>query len=279
MKFKLLIICTVFVLSGCNTQSHDSPLIHEDDTILVLVDGHPVTLPMLEYMMASRGVAEEDHAGMRDLLEELIRLRAVSNAARQEGMDQEAPVRARRLISDLESLQLRYFDQVYHDHPVTEEDIEAVYYTQLERAGDRQFKVETILYGDQSEALSQLVRVEDGETTFAELIASARATGLPVDEPLWVDRSQMPDDIAALLSDTGEGDVVGLPLQTPQGWRVLRVTETRPIIVPDLEEVREPIARHLVRQRIEALVEDLYDAAEVTPMLPLDEVGNDGVGK
>jgi peptidyl-prolyl cis-trans isomerase C len=274
MKFKLLIICTVFFLAGCNKQSHGDALIHENDTILVLVDGQPVTLPMLEFMMATRGITEDDHAGMRELLEELIRLQAVANAARQEGMDQESPVRARRIIRDLESLQLRYFDQVYRDYPVTEEDIEAVYYTQLERAGDRQFKVETILYDNQAEALSTLARVEDGEATFAQLVASARVAGVIVDEPLWVDRSQMPDDIAALLSETGDGEVVGLPLQTPQGWRLMRVTETRPIIVPDLDEVREGIARHLVRQRIEALVEDLYEAADVTPMLPLDEVSS-----
>jgi peptidyl-prolyl cis-trans isomerase C len=273
MKFKLLIICTVFLLVACNTQSHDNALIHEDDTVLVLVDGQPVTLPMLEFMMSSRGISEDDHAGMRELLEELIRLRAVSNAARQEGMDQEAQVRARQMILGLESLQLRYFDQVYQDHPVTDEDIEAVYYKQVERAGDLQFRVETILYGSQAEALSNLARVEDGEMTFTELATIARAASLTVDEPLWVDRSQMPDDIAALLSETGIGEVVGLPLETPQGWRLLQVTDTRPIIVPELDEVREGIVRHLVRQRMEAVVEDLYDAAEVTPMLPLDEVG------
>ncbi len=278
MKCKLLIICCfsacLIALSGCGGQGHDDSLIHEDDTVLVLVDGQPVTLPMLEFMMSTRGIGEDDHAAMRELLEELIRLRAVANAARLEGLDQEPQVRARRLIRDLETLQLRYFDQVYRDHPITDEDIEAVYRSQLERAGDRQFRIETILYGNQSEALANLARVEDGDATFAELAASARATGLPVDAPVWVDRSQMPEDIAILLSESDVGEVVGLPLQTPQGWRVIRLTETRPIAAPDLEEVREGIARHLVRQRLEALVEDLYDAAEVMPMLPLDEIGD-----
>lgn len=274
MKSRLLIILACIALSGCQGDSDEHSLVAEDDTILVLVDGQPVTLPMLEFMMTNRGVTEDDHDAMRELLEELIRLRAVANAARSEGLDREPRVRAQRMIRDLETLQLRYFDQVYRDHPVTDEDIEAVYRRQVERSGSHQYKLETILYGNQAEALAQLVSLEDGQSSFDELKATARERGLGVDEELWVDRSQLPEDIALLFDDIEVGEVVGLPLETPQGWRLLRVVDTRQIEVPTMESVREGISRHLVRQRLEALVEDLYDAAEITPMLPVEEVGN-----
>lgn len=274
MKFKALIILIIIALVGCQAGNDEQSLVAEDDTILVLVDGQPVTLPMLEFMMANRGVVETDHEAMRELLEELIRLRAVANAARAEGMDREPRVRAQRLIRDMETLQLRYFDQVYRDHPVTDEDVEVVYRRQVERAGNRQYQLETILYGNQAQALAQLVRLDEGQSTFDQIKATARETGLGVDEGLWVDRSQLPDDIALLFDDIELGEVVGLPLQTPQGWRLLRVVDTRQIDVPTMESVREGITRHLIRQRLEALVEDLYEAAEITPMLPVEEVGN-----
>jgi peptidyl-prolyl cis-trans isomerase C len=274
MKSKALIILSIIFLAACDRSSDEASLVSDDDTILVLVDGQPVTLPMLEFMMQNRGVAEDDHEGMRTLLEELIRLRAVANAARAEGMDREARVRAQRMIRDMETLQLRYFDQVYRDHPVTDEDIEVVYRRQVERSGNRQFELEAILYPSQAEALAELVRLDDGQTSFDELKDAARAAGRGVDQGLWVDRSQLPEDIAVLMDDIEAGEVVGLPLQTPQGWRVLRVVDTRAVEVPSLADVREGIARHLVRQRLEALVEDLYDAAEITPMLPLEEVAD-----
>jgi peptidyl-prolyl cis-trans isomerase C len=279
MKFKLLIVCSMLALAGCQSDRGQPSLIDDEDTILVLVDGRPVTLPMLEFMMANRGISEDDHEGMRDLLEELIKLRAVANAAQAEGMDREPRVRAQRMIRDLETLQLRYFDQIYRDHPVTEQDIQAVYQRQVERSGSRQFQLETIVYGNQAEALSQLVRLEEGQSSFEELKATARATGLGVDEGLWVDRSQLPDDIAVLFDDIEVGEVVGLPLETPQGWRILRIIDTRQIDVPPLEQVREGIARQLVRQRLEALVEDLREGAEITPMLPLEEVSEQQQGE
>lgn len=273
MSHKLLIIIVLLTLVGCQSQPPEEPgLIEPDDVVLVLVDGEPITLPMLEFMMAARGVDEDDHEGMREILEELIRLQAVANAAKSEELDREPQVRARRMIRDLEALQLRYFDQVYQDHPITDEDIEAVYQAQLERTGNLRYQIETILYPTQAEALERLVRIEEGETTFDELKASAEATGLTVDEPMWVDRGQVPEELAALLADISAGEVLGLPLETPQGWRVVRVNESRQVDVPDIEEVREGIARHLVRQRLEALVEDLYDASEIEPMLPIEEV-------
>lgn len=273
MSHKLLIIIVLLTLVGCQSQPPEEPgLIEPDDVVLVLVDGEPITLPILEFMMAARGVDEDDHEGMREILEELIRLQAVANAAKSEELDREPQVRARRMIRDLEALQLRYFDQVYQDHPITDEDIEAVYQAQLERTGNLRYQIETILYPTQAEALERLVRIEEGETTFDELKASAEATGLTVDEPMWVDRGQVPEELAALLADISAGEVLGLPLETPQGWRVVRVNESRQVDVPDIEEVREGIARHLVRQRLEALVEDLYDASEIEPMLPIEEV-------
>ncbi|MGY6587556.1 MAG: peptidylprolyl isomerase [Wenzhouxiangella sp.] len=273
MVRKLLIISIFAFLVGCQSD-RQSGLVSSDDTLLVLVDGQPVTLPMLEYMMRARGIDENDHEGMRELLDDLIRLRAVANAAIDEGMDREPEVRARRMIRDMETLQLRFFDQVYRDHPVTEEDILAVYQSQLDRAGDRQFQIETLLFPDQQQALVNLARIEDGELDFDAMAAEVSGLGGRHDAPLWVDRSQVPEAIAALLIEAETGEVLSLPLQTPQGWRLLRLSDTRAVEAPPLDEVREGIARQLVRQRLEALVEDLYQGAEITPMLPLDEVSD-----
>lgn len=271
MVRNLLIVISVVLLAACQSD-RQSGLVSSEDTLLVLVDGHPVTLPMLEYMMRARGIDEDDHEGMRELLDDLIRLRAVANAAIEEGMDREPEVRARRMIRDLETLQLRFFDQVYRDHPVTEEDILEVYQAQLDRAGDRQFEIETLLFPSQEQALINLARIEDGELGFEAMAADIANLGGRHDPPLWVDRSQVPEAIAALLIEADQGDVLSLPLQTPQGWRLLRLSGTRPVEAPALQDVREGIARQLVRQRLEALVEDIYAGSEITPMLPLDEV-------
>lgn len=271
-KTLFLLIFVFLFLAGC--QQQEGGLVSPEDVILVEVDGEPISLPMLEYMMVQRGIDEDDHEAMRELLDELIRLRAVANAAEREGLADEPAVRAQRALRDMETLQLRYFTRIHEQYPVTDEAIRETYDNQIERSGERQFRLQTIVYPDQAEALRQLAAVQDGETGFDALVDSARSAGLQVEPTGWVDRSQLGAEFEALLEQASEGDVLTTPLSTPQGWRVLRVEQTRPLEAPDLETVRDGIERQLVRQRLEALVEDLYQSAEITPMLPLEEVGD-----
>ncbi|MGY6554550.1 MAG: peptidylprolyl isomerase [Wenzhouxiangella sp.] len=245
-------------------------MIHDDDIILVEVDGQAISLPMLEYMMRQRGVSEEDHDGMRAIMDELIRLRVVASAAEREGLADEPEVRAARMLRDLEALRIRYFTHIFEAFPVTDEDVQRVYEAQVARAGDRQFAFDSLLFATQSQALLALAALEDGEAGFDAMADSESFRVVAADRLGWVDRSQLGEEIAAALTDLELGEIIGVPLQTEQGWRVLRLAEERPLEAPPLESVREGISRQLVRQRLEAVVEDLYDAAQITPMLPLE---------
>ena len=270
LLISVFLAASMLLLSACQPTSSD-PFIDPEDVILVEVDGRPISLPMLEYMMAQRGVDEDDHEAMREVLEELIRLRAVANAAEQDGLADQSEVRAQRALRDMETLQLRYFSRIHEEYPVTDEDIRVVYENQLRRSGDRQFRLETIAYPSQAQALLAIASLEDGETDFASLREQARSDGLVVEPTGWVDRSQVGEELAPLFVEAEADDVLSAPLQTPQGWRLVRIAEQRDLQAPALEDVREGIARQLVRQRLEALVEDLYQASEITPMLPLEE--------
>ena len=280
MKPSQLLIVTFLAtgLMACQqapgpAQRAQSDLVAEDDVILVEVDGNPISLPMLEFMMSQRGITEDDHEAMRSLLDELIRLRAVANAAEREGLADRPEVRAQRALRDMETLQLRYFTQVHEQNPVTEEMIAETYENQIQRSGETQFRLETVVYPQQSDALLQLAALQDGQISFDELVDNARANGLTVEPTGWVDRSQLGPEIGPLLEQAEDGEVLSAPLGTPQGWRLMRVVSTRPLEAPGLDAVREGIERQLVRQRLEARVEALYEAAEITPVLPLGEGG------
>lgn len=275
MKFKLLIYLPIILLAACSGQQGGDSGSPDDTVVLVEVDGASVTLPMLERVMSVRGVGEEDHEQMRQLLDELIRMQAVANAARDEGLADDAEVRAELRLGELQTLYRHYINRAQRAEPVTDEAIEEVYRAQLERSGDTQYRIEFITYGDQAAAMRAIERVEQGQADFQALEEQARAEGLQVDAPGWIDRSQVPETFAAALPDVEAGAVVPVPLETPQGWHVVQVVETRALDAPALEEVREGIARSLLQQRREALIQGLYDQAEITPMLPLDEADPD----
>ena len=274
MNYKLLILLFLVsaLVTGCNPGAGSEQWVTDEDVVLVEVDGEPISLPMLEFMMANRGVSEDDHEAMRGLLDELIRLRVVANAAINDGIASDAKLRAQRAIRDMEALQIAYFTDIYERYPVTPTQIQETYARQLERSGTEQYQLQTIAYGSQSEALIALVGLNEGEFGFDELLSRAEAENRAITTTAWIDRSQLPERIHTELSDASVGQSLSLPLPAPNGqdWLVAQIVDQRPLEAPALEEVREGIARTLVRQRLEALVDDLYEAADIKPMLEMD---------
>ncbi len=271
MSYRLLILLVVIFLSACEQQDGESTGSEDESVVLVEVDGRPITLAMLERVMEVRDIEVSDHEQMREVLDELIRMQAVANAARSEGMAEDPEVQAELRLSEIQTMYRHYINRAQRARPVTDEDVREVYQAQLERSGDTQYRIETIAYEEQARALQAIRRLQDDEVDYSELRAEAQADGLAVEEPGWIDRSQVPEDFAARLVEAESGEIVPRPLESSRGWHLVRVLDTRDLQVPALEQVREGIARSLLQQRREALTDSLYDQAEITPMLPLEE--------
>lgn len=258
-------------LSACGQQGDTSRDGDDESVVLVEVDGAPVTLTMLERIMEARGVSESDHERMREVLDEMIRMQAVANAARAEGLAQDPEVRAELRLAEIQTLYRHYINRAQRAEPVTDEAVREAYDRQLERSGDTQYRIETIAFEDQARAVRAIERLEDESIDYEALRAESESAGLQVAEPGWIDLSQVPEAFAGELTDARAGTVVAQPLQSGQGWHVVRVLETRDLQVPAFDQVREGIARSLLQRRREALIDSLYDQAEITPMLPLEE--------
>ena len=277
MNSKVLIgIVLVSAIAGCgkSDDGHDvaRALIATDDVVLVEVGGAPVTLPMLEFLMDVRGVEEEDSEGMRELLDELIRLRAVANRSARDNVSTRQRVRAERMVKDVELQYVRYLEHFQKENPVTEAEIREVYRAQVDRAGDRRYKLETIEFKNQAEALRQLEALRDDETDFQAALKQAESEGRVARRTDWVDASQVPADFARELGRIDAAGVVDSLLPFQDQWLIVRVIEIDALDPPALEEVRQGIRRTLVRKQTEAMIDQTYDAAEITPMLPVEEV-------
>ena len=269
----LLTLASMCFIGGCggDPEGAGQALVAEDDVVLVEVDGAPVTLPMLEFLMEVRSVDEDDTEGMRELLDELIRLRAVANRAADEQISSRQRVRAERMVKDIEVQYVRYLEQFQRENPVTEEEIRSVYEAQLERAGEQRYKIETIEFREQVAALAQLEALQAGEVTFEQAVEQASTEGRVARRTDWIDASQVPADFAGVLASTEAGAVVESLLPYQDKWLVVRIVEVDALAPPSLKEVREGIRRTLVRQQTQAMIEQTFERSEITPMLPLDD--------
>lgn len=275
MSYKLLFSCVfILLVSGCDQGDEPNALVSGEDVVLVEVDGHPVTLPMLEFMMRMRGAEEGDTETMRRLFDELLRLRAIANRAELEGIAGQAEVRAQRAVRDMELTYMSFIEDWQRRNPVTEAEIEAAYQAQVERAGDSRYIIETIEFADQASALQELDRLRSGDSDFAAAIERASGEGRTARRTDWIDLSQVPPDFGEVLRETAPGEVVDSVLPYQGTWIVVQVTERDALTPPPLDEVREGIRRTLMRNRTLAMIEQTFEQAEITPVLPLEQAGS-----
>lgn len=264
----VLLVPVAMLLAACSDDD-DARWVHEDDVVLVEVGGEPVTKAMLEVVMENGGVTEDDTERMRELLDGLIRLQVVANAAEQQGLSDEAKVRAERRIADLRVQNVRFLDRYREDNPVTEGDIQRAYREQVERSGQARYRIEAVPFEQQSEALAALDAVENGERDFADVVAVAEASGATVVRPDWIDLSQVPASFAESLEQADAGAVLPVPQAMGDSWLAVRVLEIEDLEPPPLADVREGIRRTLTARQGEALVEELFQGADIVPMLPM----------
>jgi peptidyl-prolyl cis-trans isomerase C len=242
----------------------------DDDVVLVEVEGEPVTKAMLEYLMTVRGVEEGDLDGMRALFDELIRLQTVANAAAREGISARTEVRAERMLKDIEVQYVRYLEQFQQDNPVSDQDVQTAYRDQIRRSGDTRWRLETIEFADQAAALETVRELRAGQQTFQQALERAAGQQRIARRTDWVDASQVPPSFQPVLTTTAVGEVVEDVMPFETRWLVVRVAEREALQAPPLDEVREGIRRSLLREKSQAMIDLLFEQAEITPMLPLE---------
>jgi len=269
MHFKILLFISIIAsISACG--GRDTGLVSDDDVVLVEVDGEPLTKTMLEFLMTVRGVEEGDIDGMRALFDEMIRLQAVANAAHRDGLSARPDVRAERMLKDIEVQYVRYLEQFQQDNPVTDQDVLAAYREQARRSGDTRWQLETIEFSDQAAALETVRALRSGEIDFKQALEIAAGQGRIARRTGWVDASQVPPSFQSVLRATAVGEVVEELMPFEAQWLAVRVAERESLQPPPLDEVREGIRRTLLREKSQAMIELLFEQAEITPMLPLE---------
>lgn len=61
-----------------------------------------------------------------------------------------------------------------------------------------------------------------------------------------------------------EGDISALPIQTPNGWYVVKVEEKRPFKIPTLEESKAVVIQTLQQLQRQNYIRELVKAAKIT---------------
>jgi peptidyl-prolyl cis-trans isomerase C len=235
--------------------------------VMSKVNGVAIPQSLLEHTVkvnVERG--KSDSPELRQVIkEELIAREALAQEAIKLGLDktpeaqaQWAQVRQTYLVELLLSDYLK-------KNPITDARIKAEFDRQVAAMKDQQqYKVSLITTPTEAEAKALLARLRKGES-FSKLasgtsIDASKANGGDVG---WVLPSQILPAIANVMVNLSKGTLAAAPIQTPAGWNIIRVDDTRPFQAPSLEDARNDVRAALLQQQRVELVKKLRDTAKV----------------
>lgn len=230
------------------------------------VNGQAISQTRLEAIHGLRVAAgqKDDETNRQQAREELIRLEVLIQAARKAGA--ETPlVRAQAQNAADNVLVRAYLQQWLRQNPVSKEAVAREYETIKARSGTQEVQLRQILLASEDDAKKVLSQLSAG-TKFEDLAQLASRDGnsrtqgglLP-----WLPVGALNPVIAQEAIKLAKGQMSKQPVQSPAGFHVLRLEDSRPFNLPPLEQLQAQIVRNLETQAVEMHAKQLRDQAQI----------------
>ena len=244
-------------------------LAQDADTVVATVDGQDITLGQMIVMRQS--VQDPAMAGMPPealwdtLLDQLVRQAAVAAAA-----EDTPALRAQQELQRRNTAATAFVGQMAEAEP-SDEELQAAYDKLFADAeAVKEYNAAHILVETEEEA-KEIKAELDGGADFGDLAEqhSTGPSGPNRGDLGWFAADQMVPPFAEAVAAMEKG-AVSDPVKTDFGWHVIKLNETRMQEAPELSDVRDQLAQMVRREKVEAEIERIAGAAEVTRKEDLD---------
>lgn len=208
---------------------------------------------------------QPDSPQLRELIKkDLIGREVLMQEAEKQGFGKDAAVKtqlenARQAII-INALVAEYVKK----NPVKDTDIKAEYDKFVAQSGTKEYHVRHILTETAAEADAVIAKLKGG-AKFEELAKTSKDTGSAANggDLDWASPSSFPKVFSDAFVGLQKGQVTEKPVQTPNGFHVIKVDDIRDAKLPTLEEVKPQIAEALTQKKLQAYQEELVKKAKV----------------
>jgi peptidyl-prolyl cis-trans isomerase C len=256
------------LLLGWSTTSHAQS--KTENAVLVTVNGKTISQFQLDEVVRTSPNPEQANTpeGRRVLLEELIGRELVAQDAVKKKLDKPAQAQFQLQQARQSVLIDLAVAEYFKKNPIDESALKAEYRRQIDAlkalGSMQQYQLRLLVVPTEAQAREAIRDINKGQS-MEELVRQSstdpsRANGGLVD---WLLPNQMLPMVANVVVNVSKGKLAAAPIQTPNGWNVVRVEDVRNFIPPKFEDATAQLRASLIQQRRLAYLTQLRDAATV----------------
>jgi peptidyl-prolyl cis-trans isomerase C len=270
---RLLFLAALFAALGACQPKTSAPT--DTSPPIATVNGQPITRDFYEFYIkgiSGKPSAELSAENRSRALDNLIRAEVVAQEAARQGIDKSGDTAYYLELARLNVLQQAMSERYLKDKQPADAELRAEYETQVAAMAKQEYHARHILVATEPFAQKIVERLGRGEKfedlAKAESMDSSKSSGGDLG---WFTPDRMVPAFSAAVAQLKPGEYTHTPVQTPYGWHVIQLIETRPLTAPGYDQVKPRVEQMVQAKKFKAYMDDLMRSAKVTKTL--DQAG------
>ena len=227
------------------------------------VNGRPIA-DLSVSNVAQQLTAGGQEADEAQILDELINLEILTQAAEEMGLDKSAEISAALQLQYTQTMANAYLAKKGVDMSFSEKELRAEYDAQSSNVDRAEYHASHILLETQQEAEKVIAELADGKS-FAELAKenSIDPAGESGGDLGWFQANTMVPEFTAAVAEMEIGETSKTPVESEFGFHVINLVDRREAALPDYDSVKTGLKNLAVRKALAKHVDELRAAADV----------------
>ncbi|NHZ80177.1 peptidylprolyl isomerase [Massilia sp. CCM 8695] len=232
-----------------------------------VVNGKPIPLARVDAVVkqvVAQG-QQPDSPELREMVKkDLIAREVMMQEALKKGFEKDATVK-QQLDSARQTIVINALVRDYvAKNAVGDADIKAEYERYKVATGDKEYHVRHILAENEADAKAIIAKLKGG-AKFEDLAKTSKDTGTANSggDLEWALPSSFPKPFSDAFVSLQKGQVGENPVQTPAGFHVVKLDDTRPAKVQTLDELKPQIVDMLQQKKLQAYQEEMIKKAAI----------------
>ena len=228
----------------------------------IAIPAEQLDLILKERLAQGQPDTPELRAVLRD---ELINRELFMRAAKAKGIDRAPAMKTQMQVASDSILIRAYINEYLTANPVTDDILKQEYDTIKAGLGDKEYRARHILV-EKREYAENIIKQLQGGSKFEELAKAnskdpgSKENGGDLD---WAVPSNFVKPFADAMIALQKGKYTATPVQSPFGFHVIQLEDTREAKAPSFEEVKQQLSQRLQGQVVEKHLAELRVKAGV----------------
>lgn len=259
--------CLVF-LAACNSgQSVQGPAVSKED-VAATVNGEPISEKLLGLMLKERSDLGRpvDAEARNAYIDRLALQLAVAQEAEKQGIGKRPEIIARIELSRQSLLVNAFVEDFFKNNPITDDEIKAEYEKIKADEAGNEYKARHILVESEADAKEIIAKLNKNPKAFDALAkekskdTTSKGRGGDLG---WVIPKRMVPEFGAALAKLGKGKLTQEPVKSMFGYHVILLEDSRPRVVPPIEQYRERLKQDLQQRKMQKAFDELKAKAKI----------------